>query len=164
MGANRASLVQKIKMDDAVAAGWLIAAICMTLFIWGNSLVPGTGSSHLSLSVVAMAQSCLSRLGLPSSWLTNLLVRKAAHFSEYALLGVLAYKAFSGGLKGSISYLVPICLMPGLVACADETIQRFVPGRCGTPVDVLIDCCGAAFGILVCFVMRYVSCRRNDNE
>lgn len=65
---------------------WLIAAGCMTLFIWGNSLVPGTGSSHLSLSVVSMARSWLSGMGLPSAWLTNLLVRKMAHFSEYALL------------------------------------------------------------------------------
>lgn len=141
---------------DALASHsrrWLIAAGCMTLFIWGNSLVPGTGSSHLSLSVVSIVRSWLSEMGLPSAWLTNLLVRKLAHFSEYALLSILVHNAFSTDSKLSIHRFAMVCVAPVMVACVDETIQRFVPGRCGTPVDVLIDCCGAAFGILVCHVM-----------
>lgn len=143
---------------------WLIAAGCMTLFIWGNSLVPGTGSSHLSLSVVSMARSWLSGMGLPSAWLTNLLVRKMAHFSEYALLSILVHSAFSTGPKLSMRRFAMVCVVPVMVACVDETIQRFVPGRCGTPVDVLIDCCGAAFGILVCHVMGRVLRRRKTGH
>ncbi len=143
-----------------ISYGWLTAAGCMTLFIWGNSLVPGTGSSHLSLSAVSIMRSWLSGIGLPSFWLTNLLVRKVAHFSEYALLSILLQNAFPGGLKLPMRRLTAICGIPVVVACVDETVQRFVPGRCGAPVDVLIDCCGAAFGILVCLVMEYVSRQR----
>ena len=132
--------------DDALAPlsrRWLIAAGCMTLFIWGN---------------------WLSGVGLPSAWLTNLLVRKMAHFSEYALLSILIHSAFSTGPKLSMRRFAMVCVVPVMGACVDETIQRFVPGRCGTPVDVLIDCCGAAFGILVCHVMGRVLRRRKTGH
>lgn len=142
-----------------ISRGWLIAAGCMTLFVWGNSLVPGTGSSHLSLSVVSMLRSWLTGMGLPSVWLTNLLVRKTAHFSEYALLSIMVHNAFAEDSKLSMCRFAVMCVIPVLVASVDETIQHFVPGRCGTPVDVLIDCCGAAFGILVCLMARRVSRR-----
>ena len=137
-----------------ISRGWHIAAGCMTLFIWGNSLVPGTGSSHLSLSVVSMLRSWLSGMGLPSVFLTNLLVRKTAHFSEYALLSIMVHNAFAEDSKLPIRRFAVMCVIPVLVASVDETIQHFVPGRCGTPADVLIDCCGAAFGILVCLMVR----------
>lgn len=146
---------------ERTSCGWLIAAGCMILFIWGNSLVPGTGSSHLSLSVVSTLRSWLSEMGLPSAWVTNLLVRKMAHFSEYALLSILLQNAFSRGPKLPMCRFAAICGISVLVACVDESIQHFVPGRCGTPIDVLIDSCGAAFGILICLVIGYVSRQRS---
>ena len=98
-------------------------------------------------------------MGLPSVFLTNLLVRKTAHFSEYALLSIMVHNAFAEDSKLSMRRFAVMCAIPVLVASVDETIQLFVPGRCGTPVDVLIDYCGAAFGILVCLMARRVSRR-----
>ena len=146
-------------MAIPISRGWHIAAGCMTLFIWGNSLVPGTGSSHLSLSVASMLRYWLSGMGLPSVFLTNHLVRKTAHFSEYALLSIMVHNAFAEDSKLPIRRFAVMCVIPVLVASVDETIQHFVPGRCGTPADVLIDWCGAAFGILVCLMARRVSRR-----
>ena len=36
-----------------------------------------------------------------------------------------------------------------LVACMDETIQRFVPGRSGQLKDVALDCAGALVAVLL---------------
>ncbi|MFR3450545.1 MAG: VanZ family protein [Collinsella sp.] len=39
--------------------------------------------------------------------------------------------------------VVAACVLCVLVSSIDETIQLFVPGRCGQVTDVLIDCSGA---------------------
>ena len=125
---------------------WLVAAVAMMLFIWCNSLVPGTQSGGLSLGVVDALRSALDALGIPSAWVTNFVVRKAAHFTEYAVLGVLFARAFDLRRGARARTIAVVCLVLVLVPVLDETIQLFVPGRSGQLSDVLLDCCGAATG------------------
>ena len=125
----------------------------MALFIWMNSLVPGEGSSSLSLAVVAAIQGALGAVGLPSAWVTNLLVRKTAHFLEYALLAVLVSRAIDprGGLGAARAAWIAAMLV--FVPSVDECIQLSVPGRSGQLSDVLLDCCGGAAGALACWAI-----------
>lgn len=132
---------------------WLFAAIIMVLIIWGNSLVPGSGSGSLSLSVVEAVRGALDALRLPSDWVTNFLVRKTAHFTEYAVLGVLVAHAFDPERTAEHMRLAAICLALVLVPSIDETIQLFVAGRSGQVTDVLLDCCGAATGVLLTYLV-----------
>lgn len=135
---------------------WVVGA----LLIWGNSLVPGSGSSALSLGVVDMLRGVLDALGLPSAWVTNLLVRKAAHLTEYALLGMVGLCAFAHGgrqLRAGMARAIAPCVC---VAAIDETIQRFVPGRCGQPTDVLIDSIGVVLGVCLCYALTRAMRRR----
>ena len=76
-------------------------------------------------------------------------VRKAAHFTEYAVLGVLLalmYRAY--GHKGKRLFLLSAGT-GSLYAATDEFHQLFVPGRSGEVRDVMIDTAGAAAGILL---------------
>lgn len=86
-------------------------------------------------------------------------VRKAAHFGEYALLGIL-WAAPLGFCcekqKKRLSIALIICF---LYACTDEIHQLFVPGRDGNSRDVLIDTSGAAVGILLLF-LGYIKRRK----
>ena len=78
-------------------------------------------------------------------------IRKCAHLSEYAVLGLLACRAFIN-LSTATSRKYIYLLAAGLVvavASADEFNQSFNPERTGSPVDVLIDISGGVFGILV---------------
>lgn len=127
----------------------LFLSLAMVLFIWGNSLVPGTGSGSLSLTVVEGVRSALAAIGLPNGWVTNLLVRKTAHFTEYAVLGVIVSSTLLAGgpLRGRRLFAAAVILL--LAPSIDETIQLFVPGRCGAITDVMIDCCGAACGTFI---------------
>lgn len=128
---------------------WLVAALCMVAMIWGNSLVPGEGSSGMSLAVADAVQAALRSVGLPWEWVTNFLVRKAAHFTEYAVLGALASQAGDpAGSRARNRYLA-IAAALVLVPCVDESIQLLVPGRSGQVSDVLLDCCGALTGSLL---------------
>ena len=133
---------------------WVLATCAMVLVIWGNSLVPGTGSGSLSLSVMEAVRHILRDLGLPHAWVTNFVIRKSAHFTEYFVLGILATHAFDIDGHGTFGVLLPTTVFLLLVPSIDETIQLFVPGRAGMVTDVFIDCCGAATGVALRYLLR----------
>ena len=65
-------------------------------------------------------------------------MRKAFHFSEYALLAALWWRALRTRLEPRAA-LVAAFAIAAAYAVTDEIHQTFVDGRVGTPVDVLID-------------------------
>jgi len=78
------------------------------------------------------------------------LVRKTAHFTEYAILGSLFFINLRNTPKDLIKHpLVISILFSFLYACTDELHQIFVPGRSAQFRDVLIDTLGASFGCLL---------------
>lgn len=76
-------------------------------------------------------------------------IRKTAHATEYAVLGMLIFGAYVDGKKrNGYKVLVP-WLGAALYAATDEFHQLFVPGRSGQVTDVMIDSAGAAVGVVV---------------
>jgi MYXO-CTERM domain-containing protein len=84
------------------------------------------------------------------------IVRKAAHFSEYAVLAALAARAFLSSSNARLKKLWHLAALALVVSYAllDEYHQTFVPTRTGTPYDSLIDSCGGAFALLVVALVR----------
>ena len=120
-------------------------------FIWAHSLMDGTDSANESTRFVLFALPLLQRLGLSDIALATFVVRKCAHFSEYAMLGVLAF--FLCGSQPGVRperwlWLSSLAVM-AVTPIVDETIQLFVPGREGSVRDVLIDLAGACAGFLL---------------
>ena len=75
-------------------------------------------------------------------------VRKAAHFSLYFVLGLLALGTVAcDGMTGCRKYIYSQLICTSYAA-ADEFHQLFVPGRSGNPADGCIDSAGACIGIL----------------
>lgn len=141
------SLLQDLRAR--VSLPGLALVVLFICVIWGNSLVAGDGSGSLSLAVMEWVHGVLRALGLPYEWVTNFVVRKAAHFSEYLMLVLLALHAFDPSREAGAEAIVAAFVLVMLVSSIDETIQLFVPGRSGQVVDVLIDCSGALVGIAV---------------
>ena len=75
--------------------------------------------------------------------LVHFLGRKAAHFTEYALLTLLWWRALRTRVapRAALTLAVVISIA---YAVTDELHQLAVDGRHGTPVDVLIDAAGVA--------------------
>lgn len=74
-------------------------------------------------------------------------IRKVAHITEYAILGILAYIAFLQHRKKKLVVsATTLCL---LYAISDEIHQLFVKGRACRWYDVLIDTGGALIGIMI---------------
>ena len=122
-------------------------------FIWGNSLLPGEISGAISEAVKNVIRWCLSFLGLRSGGGGGGgLLRKVAHFTEFACLGGLFTWLFSMLRR-------PVLLAPGcgfLAACVDETIQIFVPDRGPSVFDVGIDTAGVAVGVTLLLLFHYI--------
>jgi len=72
----------------------------------------------------------------------DVLLRKAGHVTEYAVLTGLWWRALRGaGVRFPLAGAIAISVG---YAATDEFHQTFVDGRHGTPVDVLIDSIGMA--------------------
>lgn len=87
-------------------------------------------------------------LGHPLSRATfdalHFLIRKAAHLTEYGILGALLFRALRGERTDwLVRWAVGAIVIAACVASFDEWRQTFVPSRTGTPVDVVIDTVGA---------------------
>ena len=70
----------------------------------------------------------------------DLILRKIAHLSEYAILGALLVRAIQ---RPAVAILVG-----GLYAVTDEFHQHFVRGRHAAWYDVVIDTVGVTIGVL----------------
>lgn len=129
--------------------------ICNVAFIWGNSLMPGSVSGAISgwfNDLVHMLFPAPD--GDPSAG--HGLLRKLAHFTEFCTLGMLLVWQFRmREVPRRMQYVLPL-LGGFLVACCDETIQRFVPDRGPSLKDVGIDTLGTALGIVLITLLNYV--------
>lgn len=120
--------------------------ICNLVFIWGNSLLPGEISGAISDGVKDILQSLIP--GGETSPASSGLLRKAAHFTEFTLLGMCLAWLF-GMLQKRRFW--PLLLGVG-AACVDETIQIFVPDRGPSIRDVALDSCGVLTGMILLYL------------
>ena len=72
---------------------------------------------------------------------TSEILRKGAHLTEYAVLGMLLFRA--------VGREVPAFLLGVAYAITDEVHQHFVHGRHASPFDVAFDAAGVALGLLI---------------
>lgn len=139
----------------------LAAVLLLVLYglIFGFSAQDGEQSGSLSQMISEKCVELLHHLA-GKNWTEGFMrelaeyfehpLRKFAHFSEYACMGILLYLLWSQWLrKGRRLYLL-IVLWVFCSAGLDEFHQLFVPGRWGSFWDVLLDTCGGAFGMLLC--------------
>ena len=153
-----------------------ILVILTLAFIWGHSLIPADLSSEESSRFVILINNFLASQGSSIS-VTDHIVRKTAHFLEYALLGseiAMLKTVKTGGrysenaltektvfripalsFPGNKLYGIPVLIWIG-VPVIDEVIQYFTPGRACMWQDVLLDMCGFFVGyfLILFFITR----------
>ena len=87
---------------------------------------------------------------IPDYGAWDLLVKKGSHFVAYAVVALLARRAF-----GPSRLATPLALLLAvLYAVSDEYHQTFVPGRHGNGTDVLIDTLGAVMALVAAWWLR----------
>ncbi len=131
--------------------------VCNLIFIWGNSMMPGEVSQAISDWVQSLLFGTKPSGGISPAG--NGLLRKAAHFTEFAALGSLLAWRF-GMLQKNKTHAF---LSGAAAACLDETIQAFTPERAPRFFDVCIDCCGVAAGIIALH-LGHSYCKRKTHN
>ena len=133
------------------------------VFIWAHSTMDAKTSSGESLYVLEFVTNFLKSIGI-STELTDHIIRKSAHFSEFALLGCLSL--WCGYLlnKNIVKCLMPAGFVSLFVAVIDEYIQLFSVGRSCEVKDVLLDftgsVCGAAFFVVIVIIIMLIKKRK----
>lgn len=120
-------------------------------FIFFHSTMTGEKSGNESSGVVELLQGFFDALCI-SVTVSEHFIRKLAHFSEFAVLGVLTsvtFYVYDKNFKKYIKRLLQMFFICLATAVTDETIQLFVPDRAGQVFDVLIDFSGAFTGIII---------------
>ena len=95
--------------------------------------------------MVIFALSSQSTLPRGPDPILEVIMRKLAHFSEYALLAALIARALGGFTRATA---VQAFVITVAYAITDEIHQAFVPLRQPSPTDVLIDAAGAVTGLV----------------
>lgn len=81
----------------------------------------------------------------------HIITRKAAHFTEYAILALLAARAFRTSPRPALANRWFIAALALVVAYAllDEYHQSFVPSRTASVYDSMVDIAGGLTALLV---------------
>jgi VanZ family protein len=135
----------------------LLIAWMVVIFIFSQQ--SGEVSSEQSRFVVYIFNSLGINLDSTLGEMSTFLVRKAAHFSEYFILGLFAYNVLRDEFKFKISLVVTV-LIVFLYACSDEFHQAFIPGRGPAFRDVLIDTSGGVTSTLVIYLRKLLKNKR----
>lgn len=152
-------MTKKRKAAVAVLTVLLLANLC---FIWGNSLVSRSDSHDLSVGVLGFLPGFLRDLFPDQEQLVHI-VRKLAHFTEFACLGGLSAGLLSLFRKVNFHPVVHLFCGGFFVAAIDETIQIFT-GRGSQLQDVWLDFAGFSAGLLAVLVVRAVVLRSKPKE
>ena len=130
------------------AGYWLPPALWMLAIMTASSDV---GSAEHTQHWLVPVLRLLAPWATPSQLdAVHVLIRKAGHLTEYAVLAALWYRAFRRGRSLAPRSAATIAFLISLAwAILDEIRQSFVPSRGASAADVAIDAVGALLAMLI---------------
>lgn len=150
--------MNKMKQNSKLSKLTLLSIVWI-IVIFSFSLQSGEESGELSGGIVAWIVGLFFPEDFTHIELVHFLVRKAAHFTEYFILGVLLSLTVREA-KWKKVLLAP-WVLGTLVASCDETIQLFSDGRAGQITDVMLDSSGVFTGCMILMmVVSYLNRKR----
>ena len=142
--------------------GPLVAWACFVLFA-SSSNFSASNTSRIIRPLLLWLFPGMAEASLASA---HFLVRKAAHFTEYAVLALLAARAFRTSRVEKLRrrwWLAAFALV-ACVALVDEYHQSFLPARTGTVYDSLLDMAGGATALACAALWLARKRRKPDRE
>ncbi|MFL6300254.1 MAG: VanZ family protein [Terriglobales bacterium] len=138
---------------------WIPATIWASLILLASS---DTFSAAHTRSILENFFQWLFPSWTPYSvYKAHLVIRKCAHFFEYAVLAIFVMRGFAGdqtqgpstpvrrGERSLRMTMLGVVVLCAMVATIDEVHQHFVPSRTGSPYDVLLDTAGSTVAMLL---------------
>ncbi len=143
-----------MKKNKLTAARIILTALTVAAVaaIFYNSSLNAAESTEQSSPLTDMINAWLHSIGLRLT-VSEKLIRKLAHFTEYSVLGVLMSATVYLYRQNRKRMMLTALPIGALTAAIDELIQKFAEGRSSQLSDVLIDCCGVCFGALIVWLV-----------
>jgi len=143
----------------------------LPLFIWLGVIFVGStevmSAEQTSRFVVPFLRWLKPDISIETVVFIHFLIRKLGHLTEYAILAMLfwrgVYRGMNLRMKISILFLLA-WLAAAIFAVTDEFHQSFVPSRTASPIDMMIDICGAMIGLIICMMFATQGCSRPLNQ
>lgn len=151
--------MKKIGKNKILAVISWIFAVTVAVIIFRFSCDTGKESAEVSAGLLSIIIEFIGK------FISHNLLRKIAHFCEFAALGFFV----AGGIKFSFDrnkFYIPLipCVLYSL---SDEIHQYFVPERACRVFDIFVDSCGSLTGILVfallIFIIEKIINRKNSH-
>jgi VanZ family protein len=137
---------------------WFLLIGWMCIIFW-FSHQPSVQSDEQSYLVISMLRTIGINFNSAFGELSNFVIRKLGHFTEYFILYVLFYNVLKEYFEFKSSIILSIVFV-FLYACSDEFHQLFIIGREGSIRDVILDTSGGMIGMLIVYIknkIEYVS-------
>ena len=136
-----------MKKKTVTAICWLAVAVCMGIIFY-FSAQPAEVSQSVSDDFAFTFNLAFG----------SFIIRKTAHFLEFAGLSVLIFNALHstcGKFMPFVSFIIT-----AIYALSDEIHQIFVDGRACRFFDLIVDCSGAAAALIFVSLIVYIQNRK----
>ncbi|MEK7782212.1 MAG: VanZ family protein [Verrucomicrobiota bacterium] len=149
----------------------MFAKYWLPVVVWAVVIYSASGDKksvhHSSRIIEPIVRWLVPNISDEAVRTTVLVVRKCAHLTEYAIFAVILWWALRGTFASEQTGWTRRLVLSAwsgavLFAISDEWHQSYVPGRQGSPWDVLIDAVGAASGLFFLWrISRWRTARRS---
>lgn len=148
------------KLNAGFFISWIaVLSVLLIIFMFSNengekSTIHSNGITHIILNFLKIEFSSDA----------DFIIRKLAHFSEYAFLGAAFYNAFLNTFE-EITIKLPVYAV-GFCASLDEMHQYFILNRAATIEDIVVDSIGGILGIFILYliVKKLKKCKQEQKS
>lgn len=164
--------IKALKNNKKVFSGILVILWMLVIFSFSNQNgVKSTSTSNVVTSAIVNVTTNVTNKEYTRTEVkkkiedSTFYIRKAAHFTEYLILGILVLNFLStyGKINKKMFIIALICCY--LYAVSDEVHQIFIPGRTAKVLDTLIDGSGSLIGLIIyTWYSKRKKCRNLSND
>ncbi len=140
-----------MKQRSFVSSWMPVIAWMLLVFLGSSNTLSAEQTSRFIVPLLRWLDPSISAAAIATVHMT---IRKLGHFTEYAILATLLWRAFRGTFSFSTAVLgLSAFFAAALFAASDEFHQWFIPSRTASAHDVMIDCVGAFCAVAMCALL-----------
>ena len=146
------SIASPISKSTRITRYWI--PVLVMLMVQYSFSTSAFSSDETSRFVVPVLKFLLRNPTAEQLQFWHHVIRKAAHVTEYCILGLLVYRAFKVDVAKSSKVAVLTVMFVAAAATFDEFHQSFVLSRGSSVFDVGWDCIGGLIAIMLLWIWR----------
>jgi len=146
------SIESRISPYARIAHYWIPVALMLMIQYTFSTATFSTGET--SRIIIPVLKAIMRNPTAEQLQFWHHVIRKAAHVTEYCILGMLVYRAIRVDMPKPATVGALTLLFVAVAASMDEFHQSFVPSRGSSIVDIGWDCIGGLAAIALTWIWR----------